>query len=48
VKWPFTDQKWLDTLPGSGAGVRIVAYEYTSPFAATKPSWESILMTSDI
>ena len=44
AKWPFTNQSWLDTLPGSGAGVRTLAYEYASPFAGTKPSWEPILM----
>ncbi|TVY21056.1 hypothetical protein LARI1_G001255 [Lachnellula arida] len=42
--WPFTDPEWLATLPGSGAGARILAYKYASPFAGTKPSWESILM----
>ncbi|KAJ9300380.1 hypothetical protein DTO217A2_7960 [Paecilomyces variotii] len=42
-KWPFADQEWLSTLP-SGSGARILAYEYASPFAGTKPSWESILM----
>lgn len=44
VKWPFANQKWLDTLPGFGAGVRTLAYEYPSPFVGTKPSWESTLM----
>lgn len=42
--WPFADQDWLASLPGSVAGARILAYEYASPFAVTKPSWESILM----
>jgi len=42
--WPFADEEWLSTIPGSGTGVRILAYEYASPFAGTKPSWESILM----
>lgn len=42
--WPFANPEWLATLPGSGAGARILAYEYTSPFPGTKPSWESILM----
>ncbi|KAI5460821.1 tetratricopeptide repeat domain-containing protein [Mariannaea sp. PMI_226] len=42
--WPFADQQWLATLPGSSAGARILAYGYTSPFAGSKPSWESILM----
>ncbi|OIW35543.1 tetratricopeptide repeat domain-containing protein [Coniochaeta ligniaria NRRL 30616] len=42
--WPFANQEWLATLPGSGAKARILVYEYASPFAATKPSWESILM----
>ncbi|KAI1078974.1 tetratricopeptide repeat domain-containing protein [Whalleya microplaca] len=42
--WPFASPEWLATLPGSGAGARILSYEYASPFAGTKPSWESILM----
>ncbi|KAL5344308.1 hypothetical protein ACLOAV_010737 [Pseudogymnoascus australis] len=42
--WPFADPEWLATLPGSGAGARILTYKYASPFGATKPSWESILM----
>ncbi|KAJ5245741.1 hypothetical protein N7489_005837 [Penicillium chrysogenum] len=42
--WPFANQEWLATLPGSNPGVRILAYEYTSPFAGIRPSWESILM----
>ncbi|KAK2811685.1 hypothetical protein FQN50_002031 [Emmonsiellopsis sp. PD_5] len=42
--WPFANQEWLATLPSSGAGARILAYEYPSPFAGTKPSWASILM----
>lgn len=42
--WPFADHEWLASLPGSGAGARILAYEYASPFAGPKPSWESILM----
>lgn len=42
--WPFADPEWLATLPGSGAGARILAYEYASPFGGTKPSWESILI----
>lgn len=42
--WPFANTDWLDTLPISGAGARILAYEYASPFADTKSSWESILM----
>ncbi|KAK2774312.1 hypothetical protein FQN52_004296 [Onygenales sp. PD_12] len=42
--WPFANQEWLTSLPGYGAGARILAYEYPSPFAGTKPSWVSILM----
>ncbi|CCF33241.1 tetratricopeptide repeat domain-containing protein [Colletotrichum higginsianum] len=42
--WPFASRKWLGTLPGSGAGARILAYKYASPLTGTKPSWESILM----
>lgn len=42
--WPFANPEWLTTLPGSGAGARILAYKYVSPFAGIKPSWESILM----
>ncbi|RDW79835.1 hypothetical protein BP6252_04473 [Coleophoma cylindrospora] len=42
--WPFANQEWLATLPSSGARARILAYKYASPFAGTKPSWESILM----
>lgn len=42
--WPFASQDWLASLPSSGTGARILAYEYASPFAVTKPSWESILM----
>ncbi|KAK2800317.1 hypothetical protein FQN51_006225 [Onygenales sp. PD_10] len=42
--WPFANQEFLATLPSSGAGARILAYEYPSPFAGTKPSWASILM----
>ncbi|UKZ83205.1 hypothetical protein TrVFT333_011010 [Trichoderma virens FT-333] len=42
--WPFADQDWLTSLPGSGARARILAYEYASPFVGAKPSWESILM----
>ncbi|KAL6699691.1 tetratricopeptide repeat domain-containing protein [Trichoderma pleuroticola] len=42
--WPFADHEWLASLPSSGTGARILAYEYASPFAGTKPSWESILM----
>ncbi|TVY47452.1 hypothetical protein LOCC1_G002772 [Lachnellula occidentalis] len=42
--WPFANPEWLATLPGSGAGARILAYEYASPFTGTKPSWESILV----
>ncbi|KAM0806780.1 putative Tetratricopeptide repeat domain-containing protein [Seiridium cardinale] len=42
--WPFANQEWLDTLSGSRAGSRVLAYEYASPFAGPKPSWESILM----
>lgn len=42
--WPFATRQWLQTLPSSGAGVRTLAYEYGSPFASSKPSWESILM----
>ncbi|PGH27938.1 hypothetical protein AJ80_00192 [Polytolypa hystricis UAMH7299] len=42
---PDTSQdKWLATLPGSGPGALILAYEYATPFVGTKPSWESILM----
>ena len=40
--WPFVDQAWLDTLPGSGARARLLAYEYASPFVSTNHSWESI------
>ncbi|KAJ5927296.1 hypothetical protein N7516_009069 [Penicillium verrucosum] len=43
-EWPFVNKEWLATLPGSSAGTRILAYDYTSPFGATKPSWESMLM----
>ncbi|KGO69642.1 Tetratricopeptide-like helical [Penicillium italicum] len=43
-EWPFADEEWLATLPGSSAGTRILAYKYASPFTATKPSWESMLM----
>ncbi|PYI30284.1 tetratricopeptide repeat domain-containing protein [Aspergillus indologenus CBS 114.80] len=42
--WPFANQKWLATLPESAIGARILAYEYTSPFAGSKSSWESMLM----
>ncbi|PGH16718.1 hypothetical protein AJ79_01591 [Helicocarpus griseus UAMH5409] len=42
--WSFTDQEWLATLRGAGAGARIFAYEYASPFTSTKSSWESVLM----
>ncbi|KAI0449877.1 tetratricopeptide repeat domain-containing protein [Xylaria acuta] len=42
--WPFADQNWLATLPYHGAGVRVLSYEYSSPFVGSKPSWESILM----
>ncbi|KAG9250043.1 tetratricopeptide repeat domain-containing protein [Emericellopsis atlantica] len=42
--WPFANPEWLATLPGSGAGARVLAYNYASPFEGTKPSWESILM----
>ncbi|KAL7794447.1 tetratricopeptide repeat domain-containing protein [Trichoderma ceciliae] len=42
--WPFVEQEWLANLPNSGAGARILTYEYASPFAGAKPSWESILM----
>ncbi|KAL2833318.1 tetratricopeptide repeat domain-containing protein [Aspergillus cavernicola] len=42
--WPFANKEWLATLPSSGAGARILSYEYSSPFVGTKPSWESILM----
>ncbi|GFF26769.1 tetratricopeptide repeat domain-containing protein [Aspergillus udagawae] len=42
--WPFANEEWLASLPGSGAGARVLAYEYASPFAGTKPSWESMLM----
>ncbi|CAG8410489.1 unnamed protein product [Penicillium salamii] len=42
--WPFANQEWLATLPDPSLEVRILAYEYASPFASTKPSWESILM----
>ncbi|OQE22153.1 hypothetical protein PENFLA_c013G10931 [Penicillium flavigenum] len=43
-EWPFANEEWLATLPGSSTGTRILAYEYASPFAATRPSWESILV----
>ncbi|GAB0138585.1 hypothetical protein EsDP_00006814 [Epichloe bromicola] len=43
--WPFANREWLATLPGSGAGARILTFQYASPFAGTMPSWESILMT---
>ncbi|KAI1741754.1 tetratricopeptide repeat domain-containing protein [Xylaria scruposa] len=42
--WPFADQSWLATLPYHGAGVRVLSYEYSSPFVGSKPSWESLLM----
>jgi hypothetical protein len=42
--WPFANQEWLATLPGSSPEVRILVYEYASPFTGIKPSWESILM----
>lgn len=42
--WPFANPEWLTTLPGFGAGVRVLAYEYPSPFIGNKPSWEPILM----
>jgi hypothetical protein len=42
--WPFASQEWLSTLPGAGAGARIIAYEYASPFKGTKHTWESMLM----
>ncbi|KAJ5948681.1 hypothetical protein N7454_001988 [Penicillium verhagenii] len=42
--WPFASLEWLTSLPGSGAGIRVLAYEYSSPFTGSTPSWESILM----
>ncbi|RAL14029.1 NB-ARC and TPR domain protein [Aspergillus homomorphus CBS 101889] len=42
--WPFAKPEWLATLPGSGTGARVLAYEYASPFTGSKPSWESMLM----
>ncbi|KXL50737.1 MAG: hypothetical protein FE78DRAFT_131714, partial [Acidomyces sp. 'richmondensis'] len=42
--WPFASQEWLSTLSEAGAGARIIAYEYASPFVGTKPAWESVLM----
>ncbi|KAF2009119.1 tetratricopeptide repeat domain-containing protein [Aaosphaeria arxii CBS 175.79] len=42
--WPFADQDWLSTLPGSGRKARILAYRYATPFAGNKFSWESVLM----
>ena len=42
--WPFANQEWLATLPDSGAGAHILAYEYASPFVGTKASWESLLI----
>ena len=42
--WPFVNQEWLATLPGSGVRARILAYKYASPFVAGKLSWESILI----
>lgn len=42
--WPFANQEWLSTLPGSSAGARVLAYEYASPFAGPNHSWESMLM----
>ncbi|KAF9243340.1 hypothetical protein DTO006G1_363 [Penicillium roqueforti] len=44
AEWPFAKEEWLATLPSSSAGTRVLAYEYASPFATAKPSWESILM----
>ncbi|EEQ29248.1 tetratricopeptide repeat domain-containing protein [Microsporum canis CBS 113480] len=43
-QWPFASQEWLTTLPGSGAGIRILAYEYNSLLLGNKPPWESFLM----
>ncbi|QLI66908.1 uncharacterized protein G6M90_00g032140 [Metarhizium brunneum] len=43
--WPFANQEWLASLPGSGAGARILTFQYASPFVGTMPSWESLLMT---
>ncbi|KAK1751457.1 hypothetical protein QBC47DRAFT_391863 [Echria macrotheca] len=44
-QWPFANQDWLATLPSDlGDGARVLAYEYSSPFTATNPSWESFLM----
>jgi hypothetical protein len=42
--WPFANPEWLSTLPGSGAGARVLAYEYPSPVTGNKPLWEPILM----
>ncbi|ATY63318.1 hypothetical protein A9K55_008959 [Cordyceps militaris] len=42
--WPFSQDKWLSTLPESGAAARVLAYEYAFPFSSAKPSWESILL----
>lgn len=42
--WPFANEEWLSTLPGSGVGACIFAYEYASPFAGANYSWESVLM----
>ncbi|KAK3906405.1 hypothetical protein C8A05DRAFT_40822 [Staphylotrichum tortipilum] len=51
--WPFANQQWLATLPDSGDGARVLAYEYPSPFSGNNcscvtarpvTSWESLLM----
>ncbi|RQM08659.1 hypothetical protein DH86_00000379 [Scytalidium sp. 3C] len=42
--WPFANQEWLATLPGRGGAERILAYEFASPFAGPKASWESVLV----
>ncbi|KAI1362738.1 tetratricopeptide repeat domain-containing protein [Xylaria arbuscula] len=42
--WPFGDSRWLANFSNPGRVGRVLAYEYASPFASPKPSWESILM----
>ncbi|KAI0441439.1 tetratricopeptide repeat domain-containing protein [Xylaria telfairii] len=42
--WPFADETWLATLSHPSAGVRVLSYEYVSPFVGSKLSWESVLM----
>ncbi|KAF2709353.1 tetratricopeptide repeat domain-containing protein [Pleomassaria siparia CBS 279.74] len=42
--WPFADQNWLSTLPRSGSGARVLAYEYASSLLDTEFSWEWFLI----